>query len=121
MLFRSNELYYENLSTARRRIGQLRERTSDVRSARVAYEASVRAGRRATDLASDRGEPWRTLYQAEWALAMNAERTGNTEAAQRQLRDALKAAEQAARLLPEDRTVREDVATLRTLVDERAR
>lgn len=116
-----NELYYENLSTARRRIGQLRERTSDVRSARVAYEASVRAGRRATDLASDRGEPWRTLYQAEWALAMNVERTGNTEAAQRQLRDALKAAEQAARLLPEDRTVREDVATLRTLVDERAR
>jgi tetratricopeptide (TPR) repeat protein len=113
-----SELYYENLSTAQRRIGELREGAKDVGSARVAHEAAVRAGRRATDLASDSGEPWRILYQAQWALALNIERAGNREGAQRQLRNALKTAEQAARLLPEDRAVRDDVATLRALVDE---
>jgi tetratricopeptide (TPR) repeat protein len=111
-------LYYENLSTAQRGIGELREGANDVGTARVAYEAAVRAGRRATDLASDSGETWRILYQAHLALALNFEREGNTEEGQRQLRDALKTAEQAARLLPGDRAVREDVASLRALVEK---
>ncbi len=116
-----SDLYYQNLSTARRRVGELLGRSSDSATAGAAFDAAVRAGRRATELGSSDGRNWQVLYQAQWSLATLTERRGDSMGALRQLREALKSAEQAASLLQEDRTASEDVTVLRGLVTERSR
>lgn len=117
----NNALYHQHLSIVRRSIAVLREESGGAASARVDFEAAVRAARRATELASNDGANWQALYRAQWSLATNLTGHGDTSDTLPLMREALKSAEQTARLLPQDRAVTEDVAKLRDGVAERSR
>jgi tetratricopeptide (TPR) repeat protein len=113
--------YHQNASIVWHGIGRLRQESGETARARDAFDAAVRAGRRATEIASKDGENWRALYRAQWFLAACREQQGETPEALRLLRDALKSAEYAAQLLPQDRLISEHVATLREWVAKRSR
>jgi len=115
-----NAQYLQNLSICRRTIGNLREKADDAANAGNDFETAVRAARLATELAPNNGENWRALYLAQMYFATNKERRqGDPSETLSLLRDALENAEHAARLLPEDSSVSEDITHLKDRIAKR--
>jgi tetratricopeptide (TPR) repeat protein len=117
----SNEFYFWSVSVVHREMGYLREGTGATKNARTDYDVAVKAGQRAIELKPNDGENWRALYLAQWFLAASTEHAGNASSAVVLLRDALKNAEKAAELMPDNQTVKKHVSDLRTLARRQSR
>jgi tetratricopeptide (TPR) repeat protein len=111
----SNQFYFWSVSVVHRQMGYLREGLGATNNARTDYDVAVKAGQRAIELKPNDGENWRALYLAQWFLAASTEHADDASSAVVLLRDALKNAEKAAELMPDNQTVKKHVSDLRTL------
>jgi tetratricopeptide (TPR) repeat protein len=107
----SNEFYFWSVSVVHREMGHLREGLGAAKDARTDYDVAVEAGQRAIELEPNDGENWTALYLAQWWAS--TVRAGDASSAVDLLRNALKNAEKAAELMPDNQTVKKDVSDLR--------